>query len=89
MALVLCPECGEETLDQMVSCPVCDKPLAAEQHRDRAKTARLGFFGAVFLGGVLSATFCNMAGYTGFSMGLAIAGIAGLILFLINLTAER
>jgi uncharacterized protein (DUF983 family) len=89
MALVLCPECGEETLDQMVSCPVCDKPLAAEQNQDRAKNVRLMFFGAVFVGGVLSATFCNMIGYTGFSMGLGIVGIAGIILFLINLNAER
>ena len=35
MALVLCPECGEETLDRLTNCPLCDEPLAEEKQQTK------------------------------------------------------
>jgi len=89
MALVLCPECGEETLDQLVNCPICANPLDSVQNSTGRKNDLSLLFGAVFVGGILSATICNMMGFTRWSIGLGVVGIAGLALFVLRLNAER
>jgi len=89
MALVLCPECGEETLDQLVNCPICANPLDSSKSSTNAKTARLLLFGLIFAGGVLTATLCNMMGLTRLAIGLGVVGLVGLGLFLLKLNAER
>lgn len=89
MALILCPECGEETLDQLVSCPRCDVPLAAGKQSDKTKNARMFLFGLAFIGGLGAATLCNMLGYTGWAMGLGMVGIASMAILILNLFSER
>jgi hypothetical protein len=88
MALVLCPECGEETLDQLVSCPLCNVPLAANQQNDRTKNNRLFLFGAAFVGGLVAATVCNMMGHTVMAIGLGIVGVVSIALLLLGLNAD-
>lgn len=88
MTLVLCPECGEETLDQLVSCPLCNEPLAANQKVDKTKNARLFIFGALFIGGLVTATLCNMMGYTVLAIGLGIVGVVSIAFLLLGLNAD-
>lgn len=89
MALAFCQECGEETLDQLVSCPYCDEPLATSKKNDKANSARLFFFGMAFIGGLGAATLCNMMGYTGWAMGLGMMGIISMVVLILNLQAVR
>lgn len=88
MSLVLCPECGEETLDQLVSCPVCDKPLAAGQRIGKTKNNRLFILGAAFIVGLVAATVCNMMGHTFLAIGLGIVGVISIALLLLGLNAD-
>jgi hypothetical protein len=88
MALVLCPECGEETLDQLVSCPLCNEPLAESQKYDRVKNNRLFVLGAAFVGGLVAATLCNMMGHTVLAIGLGIVGVVSIALLLLGLNAD-
>lgn len=89
MAMTLCSECGEETLDQLVNCPRCDEPLSKKQESSSAKNARLTFFGLTFVGGLGAATLCNMMGYTGWAMGLGTAGIASMVFLVFNLQTKQ
>jgi hypothetical protein len=89
MALVLCPECGEETVDRLVNCPLCDEPLATGQKTEQAKNARLFFFGLAFIGGLGAATLCNMLGYTAWAMGLGMVGLASMAILILNLFSTR
>lgn len=83
MALVLCPQCGEETLDQLLNCPLCNYPLA-ESHKKRALlNGRLHFLGLAFVGGLAAATLCNMMGFTSLALVLtatALLCLAALVL---------
>ncbi len=89
MALVLCPECGEETVDQMVNCPLCDEPLAESQKAEKMKNGRLFLFGLLFIGGLGAATVCNMFGYTALAMGLGMIGVICMVILTLNLFATR
>jgi hypothetical protein len=89
MALVLCPECGEETVDQLINCPLCDEPLTESQKVEKSKNARLFFFGLAFIGGLGAATLCNMLGYTGWAMGLGMVGLASMAILILNLFTGR
>jgi uncharacterized protein (DUF983 family) len=89
MALVLCPECGEEALAQLVSCPSCDEPLVTSQKSDKTKNTWMILFSLVFIGGLGAATMCNMTGYTGWAMWLGMVGIASMAALLLNLNADR
>ena len=89
MALVLCPECGEETVDQLINCPLCDEPLTDNQKAEKSKNARLFFFGLAFIGGLGAATLCNMLGYTGWAMGLGMVGLASMAILILNLFTNR
>ena len=88
MALVFCPECGEETLDQLNNCPLCDKPLEGLQ-RHKTRNKRLYLLGLAFLGGLVSATLCNMLGFTALAIGLATLGVLFLAAFIVKLNATR
>lgn len=88
MAMVLCPECGEETMDQLVSCPRCDESLSKKQESSSAKNARLTFFGLAFSCGLIAATLCNMMGYTGWAMGFGTAGVVSMVALIFNLQAQ-
>ena len=82
MALVLCPECGEETLDRLTNCPLCDKPLAEEQQT--SETTRLLIYAVLFLLGLTVATLCNTMGYTRTAISLAIVGIIGMVAMILK-----
>lgn len=85
MALVFCPECGEETLDQLNNCPLCDEPLVKGLQGHTNRNRRLYFLGLAFLGGLVSATLCNMLGFTALAMGLATLGVLFLAAFIVKL----
>lgn len=89
MTLVLCPECGEETMDQLVSCPLCDEPLAENQKNTKAENTRLFLLGLAFIGGLGAATLCNMMGYTAWAMGLGMVGLGCMAIFMLNLSTRR
>jgi hypothetical protein len=58
------------------------------QRANRMKNTRLFILGAVFIGGLVMATLCNMMGYTGLAIVLGIAGIVSIALFLLSLNAD-
>jgi len=82
MALVLCPECGEETLDRLTNCPLCDKPLAEKPQT--SETTRLLIYAILFLLGLTAATLCNTMGYTRTAIILAIVGIIGMVAMILK-----
>jgi len=84
MALVLCPECGEETLDRLTNCPLCDKPLAEERPQKNEAT-RLLVYGGLFLCGLTAATLCNTMGYTRTAISLGLVGIIGMLALILRL----
>ncbi|MEN8730850.1 MAG: hypothetical protein AB1Z51_13790 [Desulfuromonadales bacterium] len=84
MALVLCPECGEETLDRLTNCPLCEEPLAEEKQQIR-DTTKLFIYGALFLGGLTGATLCNSLGYTRTAISLAILGVLSMVVMILKL----
>jgi hypothetical protein len=84
MALVLCPECGEETLDRLTNCPLCDEPLAEERQPTNEAT-KLLVCGVLFLCGLAGATLCNTMGYTRTAITLSIIGIASIIVMILKL----
>lgn len=89
MALVLCPECGEETLDRLDTCPVCDKPLAEGLKRTRTRNNRLYFLGLAFVGGLAAATLCNMTGFTSLAIGFAVIGVVCMAALILKLNATN
>ena len=84
MALVLCPECGEETLDRLTNCPLCEEPLA-EGPRQASETTMLFVYGTLFLCGLIGATLCNTLGFTRTAVGLSIIGIASIVIMILKL----
>ena len=84
MALVLCPECGEETLDRLTNCPLCDEPLA-EERRQASETTKLFLYGALFLCSLSGATLCNTLGYTRTAISLSILGILSIVVMILKL----
>lgn len=89
MALVLCPACGEETMDRMVKCPLCNEPLTASQEAEKTQNGRLFFFGLAFIGGLGAATLCNMFGYTALAMGLGMVGLISMVILTLTLFTAR
>ena len=85
MALVLCPECGEETLDRLTNCPLCDKPLAEERKQTNEATKLLAY-GVLFLSGLTAATLCNTLGYTRTAIGLGLIGVIGMVVLILKLS---
>ena len=84
MALVLCPECGEETLDRLTNCPLCDEPLAIKRPQTD-ETTKLFVYGALFLCGLTGATLCNTLGYTRAAISLSILGILSILVMILKL----
>ena len=84
MALVLCPECGEETLDRLTNCPLCDEPLAMGQ-RQLSEASKLFVFGALSLCGLTGATLCNSLGYTRMAIALSMIGIVSIVVMIVKL----
>ena len=84
MALVLCPECGEETVDRLTKCPLCDEPLA-EERQPTSETTKLFIYGALFLCGLTGATLCNSLGYTRTAISLSILGILSILVMILKL----
>ncbi len=84
MALVLCTECGEETLDQLTNCPLCNKPLA-EERQQTSEATKLLIYGALFLCSLAAATLCNTLGYTKMAIGFSIVGIASIVVVILKL----
>ena len=89
MALVLCPECGEETVDQLVSCPLCNEPLTENQANNKAKDSRLTFLGMSAIGGLTTATLSNMMGFTVGAIVLGTAGVVSLAVLTFNMFSDR
>lgn len=87
MTLVLCPECGEETLDRLVNCPLCDEQLDHKEANDKKKQSRLVFFGSAFVGGLIAATLCNMMGYTTLAIAFCVGGLIGMVALIVKLSS--
>jgi len=89
VSLVYCPECGEETLDRLLNCPLCNEPLVEGLNKHRTKTNRLYFLGMAFVGGLVLATLCNIAGYPMLAIGFAVVGILSMAGLLLKLNATN
>ena len=84
MALVFCPECGEETLDRLTNCPLCDEPLT-EGRQPTSETTKLFIYGGLFLCGLTGATLCNTQGYTRTAISLSLLGILSIVVMILKL----
>ena len=79
MALVLCPECGEEPLDRLTHCPLCNK-----ERPQTSEATRLLIYGGLFLCGMTVATFCNALSYTRTAISLGLVGIVGIMALILK-----
>ncbi len=84
MALVLCPECGEETLDRLVHCPLCNEPLAPAMLQTKGHRS-LATCGVLFLAGLVAATVCNSFGHPRLGLLCAVIGVGGLAALIVTL----
>ena len=89
MALVLCPSCGEESLDRLVNCPACNAPLPEGKARKESREKTLKLLGFTFVGGVIAATLLNIAGWAYLAILCGVTGLLGLVGFLLKLNATN
>ena len=88
MALTLCPECGEETVDQLSSCPICNEPLA--KTKQPAASGRYFFtYGGFAFGGLALGTVCNMMGFTKTAIGLGVIALGSMVVLFFKLIADK
>jgi predicted nucleic acid-binding Zn ribbon protein len=88
MAMTLCPACGEETLDQLVSCPLCEEPLTKEQQKE-ISNQQLLWHGIVTLAAMTLATAGNAMGLTKFAIAMGVIFLISLVVFFFKLLSAR
>lgn len=88
MAMTLCPACGEETLDQLVSCPLCEEPLTKE-HKKEISNNQLLVYGISVLAAMTLATAGNAFGFTRFAFAMGIISVICLVVFLYKLASSK
>lgn len=89
MSQVICPKCGEKTLDRLSNCPVCNEPLVEGQRRNQVRNRRLYYFGLVFVAGLVAATVSSIMGLPKLTMIFAAIGIIGLVALVLKMNATN
>ncbi len=89
MSQVICPKCGENTLDRLSNCPVCNEPLVEGQKRNRVRNQRLYYFGLLFVAGLVAATVSSIMGLPKLTLVFAAIGIIGLVTFVLKMNATN
>lgn len=89
MPEVICPKCGENTIDRLSNCPVCNEPLVEGQKRNEVRTQRVYYFGLVFVAGLAAATVSSLMGHPKLTMVFAAIGVIGLVAFILKMNATN
>ena len=89
MSQVICPKCGENTLDRLSNCPVCNEPLVEGQKRNEVRTKRVYYFGFVFVAGLVAATLSSIMGLPKLTMVFAVIGVLGLVALILKMNATN
>ena len=89
MSEVICPKCGEKTLDRLVNCPICNEPLVEGQKRNQVRTQRLYYFGVVFLSGLLAATLSSIVGLPKLAVVFTSIVIISLVALVLKMNATN
>lgn len=89
MSQVICPKCGENTIDRLSNCPVCNEPLVEGQKRNEVRTKRVYYLGFVFVGGLVAATLSSIMGFPKLTMVFAAIGVLGLVALILKMNATN
>lgn len=89
MSQVICPKCGENTLDRLVNCPICNEPLIEGQKRNQVRTRRLYYFGLAFVSSLVAATVSSFMGLPKLAMVFAGLVVISLIALLLKMNATN
>jgi len=89
MSQVICPKCGENTLDRLVNCPICNEPLVQGQKRDQVRTQRLYYLGLIFLSGLVAATLSSIVGLPKLAVAFALIVIMSLVALVLKMNATN
>jgi len=89
MPQVICPKCGENTLDRLVNCPICNEPLVEGQKRNQVRTQRLYYLGLVFLSGLLATTLSSIVGLPKLAVAFALIAIISLVALVLKMNATN
>lgn len=89
MSQVICPKCGENTLDRLSNCPVCNEPLVEGQRRNQVRTQRLYYLGLVFVSGLVAATLSSLLGFPKLAIAFASIAVIGLVALVLKMNATN
>jgi hypothetical protein len=89
MSQIICPKCGENTLDRLSNCPVCNEPLAEGQKRNEVRTRRAYYFGFVFVGCLIASTLSSIMGFPKLTIVFAAVSVIGLIALILKMNATN
>lgn len=89
MPEVICPKCGEKTIDRLVNCPVCNEPLVAGERRNQLRTQRLYYLGLVFVSGLIGATISSILGFPKLAIVFAAVTVISLVALVLKMNATN
>ena len=89
MSQVICPKCGENTLDRLSNCPICNEPLVEGQKRNQVRTQRLYYLGLVFVSGLVAATLSSIMGFPKLAIVFASIVVIGLVALVLKMNATN
>jgi len=89
MSQVICPKCGENTLDRLSNCPVCNEPLVEGLKRNEVRTQRVYYLGLVFVTGLVAATVSSLMGFPKLTLVFAVIGVLGLVALVLKMNATN
>jgi len=89
MPEVICPKCGEKTIDRLVNCPVCNEPLVAGERRNQLRAQRLYYLGLVFVSGLIGATISSILGFPKLAIVFAAVTVISLVALVLKMNATN
>lgn len=89
MSEVICPKCGENTLDRLSNCPVCNAPLVEGEKRNQVRFQRLYYLGLVFVAGLVAMTLSSIMGFPKLAMVFALVTVIGLVALILKMNATN
>ena len=89
MSQLICPKRGENTLDRLSDCPVCNEPLVEGQKRNEVRTQRVYYLGLVFMAGLAAATVSSLMGFPKLTLFFAVIGVLGLVALILKMNATN
>jgi len=89
MSQIICPKCGEKTIDRLTNCPVCNEPLAEGKEWYESRRRRLYYTGGLFVGGILLATIFNVIGMQKVAIVFAAIGVISLVALILKMNATN